>query len=184
VNAEQTIRQFMSGGQLGFLSLSSYAADIRARIEQEPDTAARSRKDRRPAILRYGWVQIFLDKDSVAVDGIGIYVPLNVDAEPQPLLSIETQEFLQALSPAKLLALLDGVAVSVVAGDTVPPRQMMCQSEEDFRRLPATLDDVRVQVVGGADAIFDRPKGFAAWTLQKVMFWRGSAGREKEGGSP
>lgn len=156
--------------------MTSSVREVVSRLGDPDGVSARSRNDRRAAILRYGWVQLFVGEDGDEVVGIGVYPVAGERPSKQPLLGDDTVELLQSLTPVQLVELLSGESVEVLTGDTNPPSALKFVDEFTPSNLPATVRDLRVRIASGAEAIFDRVGQLSPWELQKILYFPNNSG--------
>lgn len=65
--ARDPVRRLLVEGRVGEITLSSSVDDVTRLVGEAEGTAPWSRKNPRPAILKYGWVQLFLDEASTRI---------------------------------------------------------------------------------------------------------------------
>ncbi len=163
-----TIYRLMTTGQIGPIACGLTLREIVAHLGKPEGTIPHSRKDRRPAALKYGWTQIFIEPEEERVYHIGIYAfkPF----EEQQLLDMATQQFLRALTPATLFALLGAHNPQLYSGTADLRSPVTPGDDNDLRNLPPETGDLRITIADTGEAIFARHRSSNGWELEKAGF--------------
>lgn len=160
------IRALLVEGRIGDLGISSSVDEVQRLASAPEATAPWSRTNKQPAILKYGWVQLFLDEASARVEGVGIYPTLSID-DHGVLVDPGFAAFLLEAQPFDVADIVQGC--SIVADAFYEHLGTARYDGERFELVPA--DYISVCVDGGGEAVFHAGSP-PPWRLQKMLFFR------------
>ena len=158
------MRDLLVDGRLGIVALDMMLDEVVRAFGPADDWIPQSRKDRRPALLRYGSAQLFFHPDG-RLDAIGIY-PLGDVVANQVAVDVEFGAFLRDIYPQDVLEAINSEPWTLVeeldGGKITRERRMISDVHRD-------ADCLRLRLACGSEAIFVRNAPTARWRLEKMF---------------